>query len=61
VALSAQSKEEVDQMMKRVVDAGGNEPRDPRDYGWMYARSFEDINGHLWDIFYMNESAMKRG
>jgi hypothetical protein len=36
------------------------EPGDPRDYGWMYARSFEDINGHLWDMFYMNESAMKR-
>jgi uncharacterized protein len=61
VAISAESKEEVDQMIKKVVDAGGSEPRDPQDYGWMYARSFEDINGHLWDIFYMDESAMKKG
>lgn len=59
VALSAQSKEEVDQVIKKVIDAGGSEPRDPQDYGWMYGRSFEDINGHLWEIFYMDESAMK--
>ena len=60
VALSAQSKEEVDQVIKKVIDAGGSEPRDPQDYGWMYGRSFEDINGHIWEIFYMDESAMKK-
>ena len=54
VAISAESKEEVDQMIKKVVDAGGSEPRDPQDYGWMYARSFEDINGHLWEIIHMD-------
>lgn len=59
VALSAQSKEEVDQVIKKVIDAGGSEPRDPQDYGWMYGRSFEDIDGHLWEIIYMDESAMK--
>ena len=61
VALSAQSREEVDQMMEKVLGAGGREARDPQDHGWMYGRSFEDINGHLWDIFYMDESAMKKG
>jgi predicted lactoylglutathione lyase len=60
VALSAQSREEVDQMMEKVVNAGGKEARDPQDHGWMYGRSFEDINGHLWEIFYMDESAMKK-
>lgn len=60
VALSAQSREEVDQMMEKVLDAGGGEARDPQDHGWMYGRSFEDINGHLWEIFYMDESAMKK-
>ena len=60
VALSAQSREEVDQMMEKVVGAGGREARDPQDHGWMYGRSFEDINGHLWEIFYMDESAMKK-
>lgn len=60
VALSAQSREEVDQMMDKVLGAGGREARDPQDHGWMYGRSFEDINGHLWEIFYMDESAMKK-
>ena len=60
VALSAQSREEVDRMMEKVLDAGGREARDPQDHGWMYGRSFEDINGHLWEIFYMYESAMKK-
>jgi predicted lactoylglutathione lyase len=60
VALSTQSREEVDQMMEKVVNAGGKEARDPQDHGWMYGRSFEDINGHLWEIFYMDESAMKK-
>ena len=60
VALSAQSREEVDRMMEKVLDAGGREARDPQDHGWMYGRSFEDINGHLWEIFYMDESAMKK-
>ena len=60
VALSAQSREEVDQMMEKVLGAGGREARDPQNHGWMYGRSFEDINGHLWEIFYMDESAMKK-
>lgn len=60
VALSAQSREEVDQLMEKVLGAGGREARDPQDHGWMYGRSFEDINGHLWEIFYMDESAMKK-
>ena len=60
VAVSTQSREEVDQMMEKVVGAGGKESRDPQDHGWMYGRSFEDINGHLWEIFYMDESAMKK-
>ena len=64
VALSAQSREEVDQMMDKVVDAGGRESRDPpqqEDYAWVYGRYFEDLNGHLWGIFYMDESAMNKG
>ena len=60
VAVSTQSREEVDQMMEKVVGAGGKESRDPQDHGWMYGRSFEDIDGHLWEIFYMDESAMKK-
>ena len=59
VAVSTQSIEEVDQMMEKVIGAGGKESRDPQDHGWMYGRSFEDIDGHLWEITYMNKSSLK--
>ena len=60
VALSAESREKVDQMMNRVLEAGGKESRDPQDQGWMYGRSFQDIDGHLWEIIYMNETALQK-
>jgi predicted lactoylglutathione lyase len=60
VALSAESREKVDQMINKALDAGGIESREPQDHGWMYGRSFEDINGHLWEIIYMDESALRK-
>lgn len=60
VALSTDSREKVDEMMQNVVEAGGKESREPQDHGWMYGRSFQDINGHLWEIIYMDEKALKK-
>jgi predicted lactoylglutathione lyase len=54
VALSAESREKVNQMINRVMEAGGRESREPQDHGWMYGRSFEDINGHMWEIIHMD-------
>lgn len=59
IALSTESREKVDEMMQNVFDAGGTESREPQDHGWMYGRSFQDINGHLWEIIYMDEKALK--
>ena len=60
VALSAEGREKrVDQMINNAIKAGGRESREPQDQGWMYGRIFEDIDGHLWEIIYMDESAMK--
>ena len=59
IALSTESREKVDEMMQNVFDAGGKESREPQDHGWMYGRSFQDINGHLWEIIYMDEKALK--
>jgi len=59
IALSAESRENVDEMINKAIEAGGIEPRKPQDHGWMYDRAFEDIDGHLWEIIYMNESALK--
>jgi predicted lactoylglutathione lyase len=59
VALSVEGREKVDQMINRAIEAGGRESREPQDHGWMYGRSFEDINGHIWELIYMDESALK--
>jgi hypothetical protein len=61
ISLSVENKEIVDQMLKKVIKAGGREYREPQDHGWMYERSFEDIDGHIWEIFYMNETAIPKG
>ncbi|MBD0359372.1 MAG: VOC family protein [Nitrososphaeraceae archaeon] len=60
IALSAESREIVDQTMNRVLEAGGKESRDPQDHGWMYGRSFQDIDGHLWEIIHMDVSAVQK-
>ena len=59
VALSVEGKENVDQMINKAIEYGGKESREPQDHGWMYGRSFEDIDGHLWEIIYMDESVLK--
>ena len=59
VALSVEGREKVDQMINKAIESGGRESREPQDHGWMYGRSFEDIDGHLWEVIYMDESAMK--
>lgn len=58
LSLTAENKEAVNQFIKKALDAGGKEPREPQDHGWMYGRSFEDLDGHIWEIFYMDESAL---
>ena len=58
IAISAESRGKVDEMIANAIQAGGREPRPPQDYGWMYGRSFEDIDGHLWEVLYMDKSKM---
>jgi uncharacterized protein len=60
VALSAESRENVDQMINWVIQAGGRESREPQDHGWMYGRGFQDIDGHLWEVIYMDVSALQK-
>jgi uncharacterized protein len=57
VALSAENREKVDQMINKVIEAGGRESREPQNYGWMYGRSFQDIDGHLWEVIHMNNAS----
>lgn len=59
VSLSADSKENVDEMISKAIESGGTESREPQDHGWMYGRSFEDTDRHIWEIIYMDENAIK--
>jgi uncharacterized protein len=54
LALSTDSREGVDDMVDKAIAAGGNEPRPALDHGFMYTRSFDDLDGHTWEIFWMN-------
>ncbi|NHH97555.1 Glyoxalase family protein [Candidatus Nitrosotalea sp. FS] len=59
VALSSESKEEVDKMLRNALAAGAKEANEPQDHGFMYGRSFEDLDGHIWEIFWMDPKAIK--
>lgn len=55
-SLSVNSVEEVNNIMKNGLAAGGIEPNEMRDYGFMQQRTVEDYDGHTWEIFYMDIS-----
>lgn len=58
-ALEFPSKEAVDSFVKIAVDAGGVETKD-YDYGFMYGRDFEDLDGHIWEAFWMDITQMPK-
>lgn len=58
LALDAASRADVDTMIGNAVKAGGSTYADPQDHGWMYGHSFADLDGHQWEILYMDESAI---
>ena len=53
-SLSLESVEEVNSMMSNGLEAGGVEPHELRDYGFMVQRTIEDFDGHTWEIFFMD-------
>lgn len=59
--LSADSREAVDELVRKAVTAGGTAPRVPQDHGYMYGHSFDDPDGHIWEVVYMNMEAVAAG
>ena len=55
--LSADSREKVDEIFNNAIAAGATEARPADDHGWMYARSFYDLDGHMREFFYMDLAA----
>ncbi|MCM3177443.1 VOC family protein [Cytobacillus horneckiae] len=56
VALSAESRDKVDEIVNKALAAGGKTSNEPIDHGFMYGWSFEDIDGHLWEVVYTAEN-----
>ena len=57
LCLSCESRAEVDALVAKAIAAGGSAPRAPQDHGFMYGHGFEDLDGHIWELAYMDMSA----
>ncbi|MFF0828136.1 VOC family protein [Brevibacillus sp. NPDC003359] len=58
VALSADSKEQVDEIVNKALASGATPSKDPVDHGFMYSWSFQDLDGHLWEFLHMDQGAV---
>jgi uncharacterized protein len=60
LAVSVDSREQVDAFADTALEAGGQSANEPMDHGFMYLRSFQDLDGHLWEVVWMDPSAMEQ-
>ncbi len=60
-SLAVESVDEVNRIVSNGLAAGGTEPNDMKDYGFMQMRTIEDFDGHTWEIFYMDMSKFPTG
>ena len=60
VCLSSESREKVDEMIRNAVAAGGTTHKKPQDHGFMYGHGFQDLDGHIWELVYMDPGAVKQ-
>jgi predicted lactoylglutathione lyase len=60
ICLSADSRERVDELISKAVAAGATTPRDPEDHGYMYGHGYQDLDGHLWEVMYMDPAAVQQ-
>ena len=61
VCLSCQSREEVDTLVAKAVDAGATTPRPVQDLGFMYSHGFDDLDGHTWEFVHMVDASKALG
>ncbi len=61
LAVSVESREAVDDFADQALAAGGSPANDPMDLGFMYSRSFHDLDGHLWEVMWMSPEAVEQG
>lgn len=58
VCLSVENRAAVDDMIRKAIAAGGATYSEPQDHGFMYAHGFQDLDGHIWEIMFMEPSAI---
>ena len=56
LSISVESLDRVNEISNNAIAAGGKEPIEAKDYGFMQQRTIEDLDGHIWEIFYMDMS-----
>lgn len=59
IAIDVNSRQEVDDIINKALQAGGNIYMEPQDHGWMYGHSFEDPDGHQWEVLFMDTAALE--
>ena len=59
VCLSCESRSEVAALVRKAVAAGGTTFREPEDHGFMYGHAFQDLDGHIWELMWMDPSVPK--
>ena len=57
VCLSCESRDEVDDLVRKALAAGATAPNAPQDHGFMYGHGFEDLDGHVWELMWMDPAA----
>jgi uncharacterized protein len=58
--LTFETKDKVNELADKAISAGGVEPRDETDYGFMFTRSFEDPDGHIWELLWMDPTFVNK-
>ncbi|MGW2073148.1 VOC family protein [Streptomyces sp. NPDC001953] len=59
LCLSAESRAKVDELVDRALAAGGSGTREAVDHGYMYGRAFDDLDGHTWEVMWMDPAAVQ--
>ncbi|MGW1544023.1 VOC family protein [Streptomyces sp. NPDC002309] len=59
LCLSAESREKVDELVDGAIAAGGSASGETQDHGFMYGRAFDDLDGHTWEVMWMDPAAVE--
>lgn len=61
LAIEVESREKVDELVSKAMEAGATRYREAEDHGWMYYDTFVDLDGHQWEVMFSDESLIPEG